>query len=556
MRPLRIALRAAPALLAVLLLAEAVLGSSGATDYSFSSVSVDKPLYPYWKVGGEIPVYGQGFKKLSTYHIWLRKPSLKTSYLASFTTTSEGAIPSGVKIVLSRTDPPGTYFVGISTSENFEDVKTLCYFGVWGTNIEGSGRGEDVTIKGGGVAPNGYALIDIEVGSSSVSGYPQTVNTSYEGHFEHVWKIPGNASVGIYSIIVEGLGTFQNRDQVYSSSRSFIVAGATVDVAFLLEPTLYYRRLETATVQYEISYSNGSSVAAIKSTGEPIKVYRGEFKVGELPLFCLDAREGIWKAEWTIPCDAPVSSGYKFLIEANSLNDGYGSPGPSETLVSRSFEIKPTPLLVDVKTNRTTYMVGFDSIKIVASVRYSNGTDLKKGTVKAVIREQDVQIASLPMIFDLASECWMTKYQYQYPVFDHRQDLTIVVEADDEYGNAGKGSSKVSVSSQSLPPLYLLAFVGAAAASVFLLFMRKGRKPSKASEPVPTVPQRAIANAEARFKRLGELRKELETLKGRLEEANLKYGRGFTTMKTFKEEISEIEDKLQQVGRYVRELTV
>jgi len=201
-------------------------------------------------------------------------------------------------------------------------------------------------------------------------------------------------------------------------------------------------------------------------------------------------------------------------------------------------------------------MVGFDSIKIVASVRYSNGTDLKKGTVKAVIREQDVQIASLPMIFDLASECWMTKYQYQYPVFDHRQDLTIVVEADDEYGNAGKGSSKVSVSSQSLPPLYLLAFVGAAAASVFLLFMRKGRKPSKASEPVPTVPQRAIANAEARFKRLGELRKELETLKRRLEEANLKYGRGFTTMKTFKEEISEIEDKLQQVGRYVRELTV
>jgi len=556
MRILRIALRAVLALLAVLLLAEAVPASSGATDYPFSSVSVDKPLYPYWKVGGEIPVYGHGFKKLSTYHIWLRKPGLKTSYLASFTATSEGAIPSGVKIALSRTDPPGTYFVGISTSETFEDVKTLCYFGVWGTNIEGSGRGENVTIKGGGVTPNGYALIEIKAGNSSVSGYPQTVNTSYEGQFEHIWKIPGNAPLGIYNITVEGRGTFQNRDQVYSSSRNFVITGHTVNVAFLLEPTSYYKRLETATVQYKISYSNGSSVIAIKNTAEPVKVYRGEVKVGELPLLCLDAKKGIWKVEWTIPCDAPVGSDYKFLIEANSLNDGYGSHGPSETLVSRSFEIKPTLLLVYMKTLRTTYTVGFDSIKIVASVRYSNGTNLTKGTVEAVIQEQDAQIASLPMIFDLASEHWVTKYQYQYPVFDDRQDLTIVVEADDEYGNAGKVSSNVSVSSESLPPLYLLAFVGATASSVFLLFMRKGRKPSKANEPLLPVPHRTIANAEARFKRLGELRKELETLKRRLEEADLKYGRGLTTIEIFKEEISEIEDKLQEIGRYIRELTV
>jgi len=419
------------------------------------SVDTNKPLY----VRGELMnVTASGFAEVpNELFFWLRWAGTSPQKYGPY----EPKFPGGTWVTFDTESLP---LGRINVTTAWGSAKVTAFFGIWNTDKSTYCRGETVSMKGGGVKPNLQDLsIDINVvGGKSVSGFPTTISANAEGEFSYSWLIPANMGLGSLVVVVSGKGTYDSSTESFSSPKTIFITASALEVKRYAEPASSYKRMQKASIQYLMTYGGTQPVINLKSGLTPVDVYTGLTKISSVGFKLIDAKNGVWLAEWLVPPDAKLDN-YKFVLEENSIDDGSGNVGPAFKLSSTTFRIEAATLNVTVVTNKKAYEILFDSVDITATPKYHDGTKVGKGTATATFSMGDWS-KTLPISFDEQSGSWQGNFRFQPEDMMTRSGVWVVkVSVSDGYGNSGSSSTSILVQPwwQSIRGLMILIIVAA-----------------------------------------------------------------------------------------------
>jgi hypothetical protein len=179
--------------------------------------------------------------------------------------------------------------------------------------------------------------------STNVTGYPKVANVT-GGVANDTWTIPADAPLGNYTVIVYN-STWQLGKPVLDNSTFEISAAGILQFTNITYPAAEYQRTDKATWKFNVTYLGGGNFTSANATAKPVRLYCNgsiveTFNAG------YSGVGGDWWANWTIPKDASLGSGYNFTIVANSWNDTNGNTGPPTTFTSSNFTIIASQLSV------------------------------------------------------------------------------------------------------------------------------------------------------------------------------------------------------------------
>jgi len=417
------------------------------------TVSMEQPLYTRWN--REAYLEGSGFGA-GTYYLWMRPPDKNsTSYLGiSFQPAADGSVPSGTKIPIGVEYPLGTYRVSVSTSSTSDTSLVQCHFGLWGTEKSVYQRTEMVRIVGGGTWPgSGVKLIVRSPLGSFV--FNSTVAADMNGTFLSEYRIPNSAVTESYDIFVDGTGTYDDAKQDYFHKTGFTVIAATLSISVYAKPQKTYQRTESAIIDFLVRYPDNSPVASIREGTAPVILMDGPIVVAQIAPTLIDSVNGVWRASWEAPRNATLGVEYRFEMAGQAFDDGFRNLGGSDRIITNLFEIVPASLTIKAETNRSTYQVAFDSIRIKALVTYPNGKALSDGKV-SVRMIHGLMNETIQMTYDSPTASWHAIRPLSLLELSQIGTWVLVIEATDDLGNGGAESLEVDVQ----PWFMVLAIAG------------------------------------------------------------------------------------------------
>jgi hypothetical protein len=406
-------------------------------------VATSQPLYTLRDP--QVELTGSGFSTTTTYHVWVRKAGGNaTSYASlSFTPVSGGLIPPATVLQLAPDDPLGTYVVSISTSPASDTGVAQAHFGVWGTIRQLYQRTEAARVLGGGLFPGGGAKLTIRNPAGNFV-HDLTLLADQSGEFRDEWRIPADASLDVYSVFLDGTGTFDDPTREFVSLARFTVAPATLRVTIVNQPSGSYERTETASVTLEVRYPDTTAVTSLKSGSRPVDLLQENLGISTLNLTRVDPTLGRWRAEVKISANASLGTGYRFRLAGGAFDDGFGNAGAADELMSNLFEIRAASFRINAVTNQSSYQIGFDSIRIVSVVNYPDGTPLRNGTVTATISSGSWSTL-ISLTYDPQTGTWTGIYPTSLLDVSRIGEWTLTVHASDEYANLGETKLSLSV---------------------------------------------------------------------------------------------------------------
>jgi hypothetical protein len=409
-------------------------------------VLTDKPLYT--SRDRQILLQGAGYEPKQTYYVWLQSPldNLTRNTGISFVTTENGDIPSilpvtaapTVSLPIESTSPLGTYLVSISDSTTVDSAVARAHYGIWGTSKYVYQRTETVQTNGGGIQPKVSLKVTIQ-NPTGAQVYDTTLVADETGFFQVIWKIPRDAVTESYSILVHGTGTRDDPAAEFVSISRFTVTPVILIVAVHGQLHGPYERTQKVSAEFVTLYPDSTPVVTIKEGLMPVAFYTGQLKRAELALVASDPTSGIWVAERVIQRNATLDEEYKFVMEANAFDDGYGNTGPEKNVETDSFTVVPATLQVSVSLNSTHYQVPLDTITAYVKPSYPDGLPVMNCTVRARLSSAG-SITNASVSYDKTAAVWVVRYRFSLGDLVRLGAWTLAVDARDTYGNSGSAS--------------------------------------------------------------------------------------------------------------------
>jgi len=421
------------------------------------SLKTDQALYTLRNQ--QVLLQGEGYAAKRLYVVWLQTPldnSTRECGL-TFTTTDKGQIPPAISLPVGPNSPLGTYMVSISNSTRSDAAIARAHYGIWGTDKYVYQRTEVIQARGGGLLPKTSLKVTIR-NPTAAYVYDSTIAANETGSFLASWKIPSDAITETYTVIIDGVGTYDSPNADFVSIVKFSVTPAVLNVTVRVQPDPSYERTQTASVQFVIRYPDSSAVMTAKEDLKPVALYAGQFKMADLSLTVSGTTSGIWVAQAKIPMNASLDVKYRFLLSANGYDDGKGNIGPDKDIETGSFSALPATLVVSAGVNSTHYQVPFDSLTAYARVSYPDGTAVSNATVRAWLGAGNSKV-NATVSQDKTRSAWVVSYSFSWGDLLRLGGWRLTVEAGDIYGNAGSGSLEVFAEPYSLLEIVVLAAI-------------------------------------------------------------------------------------------------
>jgi hypothetical protein len=429
--------------------------------HAAASVRADQPLYtPRDK---QVTLVGSGLTQSVAYYVWIRSPTDNRTQSTgiSFTSLSGGLIPPGIVYPLSSDAPLGTYLVSLSTSATLDNSQATAHFGVWGTIKPLYQRTLAAKVMGGGLFPGTSLRLTIRDPAGNFV-HQTTLASATTGDFNDTWWIPQDAVTDVYTIFIDGTGTYDNPQQDYVSQSKFTITQAALSVKITQQPNPSYQRTEQASASFTLQYPDGTPVVNSKSGISPVLLLEDQITAAFVPLSLADIVNGIWGANAKILVNATPSGKYRFELPAMSFDDSFGNKGgPGDTL-SNYFQVRNASLVISSEVNGTQIQIPFGQVSIISKVTYPDGTALTNGTVRVVVATGS-QVSDLKSVYDPTIGAWRAAYSSTFSDLWRSGTWTLNVTAFDTLGNSGSVEVKV----QAQPYLFVVVLALVIAIALF-----------------------------------------------------------------------------------------
>ena len=266
------------------------------------SLRTDQPLYTIRDK--QVTLVGSGLLQGQGYNVWLERPNdNKTVFTGiGFSALSGGLIPPTVSIPLAANPPLGTYLVSLSTSSSVDNSQATTHYGVWGTLQPLYQRTQSIMIAGGGLFPGTSVRLTIRDPAGTYV-HQATIASTTGGIFNHTWRIPEDAVTDVYTIFIDGTGTYDNAQQDYVSQSKFTATQAVLSPKITQQPKSAYQRTEKATISFSLQYPDGSPVIKSNPTVNPVLLLQDQVTVAFASPSLVDPVNGIWSAELKDFCE-------------------------------------------------------------------------------------------------------------------------------------------------------------------------------------------------------------------------------------------------------------
>ena len=427
------------------------------------TLRTDQPLYT--TRDKQVTLIGSSLSQGVTYYVWVSGPADNKTHSmgTSFSPISGGLTPPGIIIPISANASLGTYLVSLSTSGSVDNSQSIAHFGVWGTLKPLYQRTQSVMVMGGGLFPGTSLRITIR-NPAGTFVEETTVATTTNGDFNNTWRIPEDGVTDVYTIFVDGTGTYDNPQQDYVSQSKFTVTQAVLSAKVANQPNPSYERTQQATFSLGIQYPDGTPVAKSKTGTTPAILMQNQTTVASVSLSLTDAANGIWGASVKLLANATPTQKYRFELPAMSFDDGFGNKGASADIFSDYFQVKNANLTITSEVNGTQIQIPFGQVSIISKVAYPDGTPLTNGTVTLLLSTGSTT-SKLKAVYDPTILAWRASYSSN--IFDllHVGTWTLRVNATDSLGNSGTAATNVTAQ----PYLFVVLL---AVLVAFVLFAR------------------------------------------------------------------------------------
>ncbi len=436
------------------------------------TLQTDQPLYT--QRDKQVTLVGSGFTSSQPYFVWIKTPADSKTHSTgtSFTPIAGGLVPPEIVLPLSANATLGTYLVSVSTFGAIDNSQATTHFGVWGTMKPLYQRSQSVKVMGGGLFPGTSLKLTIR-NPAGIFVHDATLASTADGDFNNTWRIPEDAVTDLYTIIIDGTGTFDNPQQDYISQTKFTVTQATLSVKIGQQPNPSYERTEKATVSLNLQYPDGSPVVKLKQAISPFILLQDQVTVGFATATLADAVNGIWTVESKIQVNATLSGKYRFELPAMSFDDGFGNKGGAVDAFSDYFQVRGASFVIKSEVNGTQIQIPFGQVSIISKVTYPDGTSLTNGTVRATLSTGSSSL-NLNLVYDPSIGAWRAAYSSTFSDLWRVGTWTLKVEAADTLGNSGTATYEVVAQ----PYLFLVVLAVLIAIALFgrWTVSRYGRK--------------------------------------------------------------------------------
>jgi hypothetical protein len=407
------------------------LSSAGAADSTFSVKTMREITVAELGQEGDViainmTVVGGIASTLNNFTLTVTDPDSTDSmaYNASFTTNAVG---SGYSI----TDFPTDYSSGASsnltgTYNIVADRKlpgvinnaATASFEIGLTDEASYGRFETVSVKTTGWAVNQNVTITISDPSATVvkEWADQNLTT---GMFVDTWVIPWNATLGTYT--AEAVNATGN-DKAVASVSTFEVTSAEMTVAEALAPATAYVRTDVAKANFTVTYPDMTYLNTSQFSSFEVAVYANDTLVETIALASEDyyAGDDSWQVTWKVPRDAALGSGYKFMVDAESISDTDGNTGPKTAFNSTAFTINAADLTVTVTSQPAANYTRVEAAMTMVNITYPDDTfftDADLGVINVTAYQGTTIVANLTeadMDFNATSNEWTISWASGY----------------------------------------------------------------------------------------------------------------------------------------------
>ena len=311
---------------------------------------------------------------------------------ASVTASYYGDFPPG-----ANTNFNGTY--AMLVDEKYPDAlfnATAGSFIIGLTNETTYRRFENVQIRGSGYNSTETVTVNIEFGGTPIGGYPKNVTVNANGTVTDSWTIPGNASLGIYTVSLTGRcvacnATKRTVKEPADAQNFTVVAIQVLAVTVTDQPSASYQRTETVRMRLRIQYPDGTNFTASDLGSIQVRVYRNATNIVNMTLgsASFDPSTNEWASSWVILWDAQLGIGYKFMLYKNEIADKRGNRGPADSVSSSNFSVVKAVLDVDsIHTDKATYQRQ-ETVIVYFSAKYPNGSAVTTGSAAITITKAD-----------------------------------------------------------------------------------------------------------------------------------------------------------------------
>jgi hypothetical protein len=402
----------------------------------------DQPLYT--TRDKQVTLVGSGLTQGVTYYIWDKGPAANSTIFTgtSFAPVSGGLIPPGVALPLNSNASLGTYEVSISNSALLDVSQATAHFGIWGTLKPLYQRTQSVRILGGGLFPGTSLRLTIRDPSGNYT-YQTTLASTADGDFNQTWRVAEDAITDVYTVFIDGTGTFDNAQQDYVSQSKFTVTPAVLTPKIVQQPKQVYERTEMASVSLSLQYPDGSPVLESKPDLRTVLLLQDQVTVAYASLTLADSVNGVWSASADIRANATSTGKYRFELPAMSFDDGFGNKGGTSDTFSNPFQVVNASLVIQSQVNGTQIQIPFGQVSIISKVIYPDGTVLTNGTVRLLVSAGST-VSELNSVYDPSIQAWRTTYSSSFSDIWRIGTWRLRINAADIFGNSGTATYEVA----------------------------------------------------------------------------------------------------------------
>jgi len=290
----------------------------------------------------------------------------------------------------------------------------------------------------------------MEFGGTPIGGYPKNVTAHANGTVTDLWTIPGNASLGTYTVSLTGRcvacnATKRTVKEPADAQNFTVVATHVLAVTATDQPSASYQRTETARMRFRVQYPDGTNFTSSDLGSIEVRVYRNATNIANMTLgsASFDPSTNEWATSWGIPWDAQLGIGYKFMLYKNEIADKRGNRGPADSVSSSNFSVMKAVLDVDsIHTDKATYQRQ-ETVIVYFSAKYPNQSGVTTGGAAITLTKADGTAEQITATYVLERNRYEARYTIRSgdPIGSWTAQLAAYGLIDDA-DNAGPASVK------------------------------------------------------------------------------------------------------------------
>ena len=302
-------------------------------------------------------------------------------------------------------------------------------------------RTQTVNIRATGYNASELVNAAIRPVGSSTNVYSQNMRATLNGVVSTIWRIPWNATTGLYVVQVTGTSTVKSPADI----QGILVGAAPVTISSLTSSKSTYQRTETMRFSFRAVYPDNSNATTGSGIITLTRSDRSRFNI--TATYSGGAQDFV--ASYTTS-STDVTGNWNATMGVNWFDDSAGNTGPSSSITTLP---QLTAATLAVSANVTNLVGIGQSLKLNATIVYPGGSELQSGSVTAYLLYSGSPVVNdtVSIIFDSGLQRWVGSYTLQST--DPGGLWTLVIRASDSSTPSDTGSATKAVSTQDHPPI-------------------------------------------------------------------------------------------------------